>query len=162
MLKRKHFSFQSPRFLCWAGRTCLWRRGAWSTWPAPSPGPRLPRPPPPGVTTTASSHSADPDPGSPSSSTRAISPPRSSSLCQPGDGVMTVIGCSELCSLLLFYFRSSDSGVYTCVPDNAPSTNVTLHVLTGIILIYFIYLFIFSLITLAGGLTFVLEQNKQL
>ena len=31
----------------------------------------------------------------------------------------------------LSIFRSSDSGVYTCVPDNAPSTNVTLHVLTG-------------------------------
>ena len=34
-------------------------------------------------------------------------------------------------NILTVIFRSSDSGVYTCVPDNAPSTNVTLHVLTG-------------------------------
>ena len=33
--------------------------------------------------------------------------------------------------LIEFFFRSSDSGVYTCVPSNAPSANVTLHVLTG-------------------------------
>ena len=50
-------------------------------------------------------------------------------------GVMNVIRGSKFPSLWLFNFRSSDSGVYTCVPDNAPSTNVTLHVLTGIILI---------------------------
>ena len=34
-------------------------------------------------------------------------------------------------SMCLGIFRSSDSGVYTCVPSNAPSANVTLHVLTG-------------------------------
>lgn len=28
-------------------------------------------------------------------------------------------------------FRSSDSGVYKCCPSNAPTTNVTVHVLTG-------------------------------
>lgn len=77
-------SCQSPRWQCSAGRTCLWRRGVWSTWRARWPGPRRPRPQPPGATTTASSHSGGPDPGSPSSSTRARSPPRSSSSCPPG------------------------------------------------------------------------------
>ena len=78
------FLFQSPRWQFSAGRTCLWRRGVWSTWRARWPGPPRPRPPPPGVTTTASSHSEDPDLGSPSSSTRARSPRPSCSSCRPG------------------------------------------------------------------------------
>ena len=76
--------FQSPRCWCWAGRTCSWRQGAWSTWRALSPGPPDPRPPPPGDTTTASSPSGGPGLGSPSSSTRGTSPRRSFSSCPPG------------------------------------------------------------------------------
>ena len=30
-----------------------------------------------------------------------------------------------------FHYRSTDSGVYRCSPNNAPDTKVALHVLTG-------------------------------
>lgn len=43
--------------------------------------------------------------------------------------MVTIIAVFSL--LCLVISRSSDSGVYTCVPSNAPSANVTLHVLTG-------------------------------
>ena len=71
--------------------------------------------------------------------------------------MVTIIAVFSLC---LANFRSSDSGVYTCVPSNAPSANVTLHVLTGNL---WICIFTMSCeIRLARSLTFVLEQNKQL
>ncbi len=62
-------------------------------------------------------------------------------------------------ALCLVIFRSSDSGVYTCVPSNAPSANVTLHVLTGNLCIC---IFAMSCNTrLARSLTIVLEQKTK-
>merc|ERR1712032_268439 len=50
---------------------------------------------------------------------------------RPGVSIIIDKGDITTAQLLIMSARSSDSGVYTCVPDNAPSTNVTLHVLTG-------------------------------
>jgi len=51
----------------------------------------------------------------------------------PRPGVSLIIDKADVTTvqLLIMSARYNDSGVYTCLPDNAPATNVTLHVLTG-------------------------------
>ena len=51
----------------------------------------------------------------------------------PRPGVSLIVDKSEVTTvqLLILAARHSDSGRYTCSPDNAPSASLALHVLTG-------------------------------
>ena len=51
----------------------------------------------------------------------------------PRPGVSLIVDKSEvtIVQLIIISARSTDSGVYTCSPDNGPSAEVRLHVLTG-------------------------------
>ena len=51
----------------------------------------------------------------------------------PRPGVSLIVDKSEVTTvqLIMMSARYSDSGHYTCSPDNAPKAELTLHVLTG-------------------------------
>ena len=55
----------------------------------------------------------------------------------PRPGVSLLVDKSEVTSvqLIMMSARYSDSGQYTCSPDNAPQARITLHVLTGFFLL---------------------------